>query len=156
MKKKTVKKSKGTPQANPNTRGMAKVAEHLEYVRFTGTPRAFREKDWGFNTDKEFANHFKVNPCTLVEWRKDPEFWNDVRDRLKDLLKDKIPDIMAGVYKKVIKDGSAAEAKFFMQYVDDWKEKSEVNVHYAAIKKLQESNERLFEEEKIKYREKNK
>jgi len=61
---------------------------------------------------------------------------------------------MAGVYKKIIKDGSASEAKFFMQWVDDWKEKSEVNLHYAAIKDLQDSNRRLFEEEKEK--EKNK
>jgi len=150
MKKKPTKKSKVPIQKKPRTIGISKLAEHLEYIRFTGTPRAFRDKDWGYNTDGEFAKHFKLNPCTLTEWRKEPEFWNEVRDRLRILLKDKIPDVMAGVYKKIIKDGSAAEAKFFMQWVDDWKEKSEVNIHYAALKDLQDANRRIIEEAKKK------
>ena len=148
MAKKEIKKRKGTTQKYPHKIGQQKMAEKLEYIRFTGTPRVFRDKDWGFNSDSEFAKHFKVNPGTLSEWRKDPEFWNEVRDRLRTLLKDKIPDVMAGVYKKIIKDGSAAEAKFFMQWVDDWKEKSEVNLHYAAIKDLQDLNRKIFEEAK--------
>jgi hypothetical protein len=53
--------------------------------------------------------------------------------------------VLAGMYKKAIRDGNATEVKLWLQYFDDWKEKSEVNVHYAAIKELQDSNRKLFE-----------
>jgi hypothetical protein len=58
--------------------------------------------------------------------------------------------VLAGMYKKAVSEGNATEVKLWLQYFDDWKEKSEVNIHYAAIKELQESNEKLFEEEKKK------
>jgi len=144
MSKKQIKNTQGKPRII----GISKIAEHLEYIRFTATPRVFREKEWGYITDGDFAKKFKLNPCTLTEWRKSPDFWDQVKNRLRELFKDKIPDVMAGVYKKIVKDGSAAEAKFFMQWVDDWKEKSETNIHYAALKDLQDANRRIFEEAK--------
>jgi hypothetical protein len=149
------KNKKNNTQIHPNKKTTRKEVEYQEFVRFTGTPRVFREKDWGYNLDGEFAKKFKIHPSTLCEWKKGINFWDEVRDRVKFLFKDRIPDVIAGVYKKAVKDGSAAEAKLFMQWVDDWKEKSDTNVHYAAIKELQESNERLFEQEKLKEQKKN-
>ena len=145
MKKKITKKSKGTIQSKPRKIGIPKEAERLEFIRFTALPRVFREKEWGFNSDGEFAKKFNVNPGTLSEWKKAPEFWEGIRDTLKLWGKDRIPDVLAGMYKKAVSEGNATEVKLWLQYFDDWKEKSEVNVHYAAIKELQDSNRKLFE-----------
>jgi hypothetical protein len=150
MKKKITKKSKIKKSIELNNKGQAKVAERLEFIRFTALPRVFREKEWGFNLDLDFAKKFKVRPETLCAWKKEPEFWEGIRDTLKLWGKDRIPDVLAGMYKKAVSEGNATEVKLWLQYFDDWKEKSEVNIHYAAIKELQESNERLFEEEKKK------
>jgi hypothetical protein len=72
MKKKITKKSKGTIQSKPRKIGIPKEAERLEFIRFTALPRVFREKEWGFNSDGEFAKKFNVNPGTLSEWKKAP------------------------------------------------------------------------------------
>lgn len=147
MKKKTIKKSKVPNQKKPRIVGVSKIAERLEFIKFTALPRVFREKEWGFNSDGEFAKKFKLNSCTLCEWKKDPEFWEAIRDTLKLWGKDRIPDVIAGMYKKAVSEGNATEVKLWLQYFDDWKEKSEVNIHYAALKDLQDSNRKLFEEE---------
>ena len=147
MKKKITKKSKVPIQKKPKIVGVSKTAERLEFIRFTALLRVFREKEWGFNSDDGFAKKFKLNTCTLCAWKKDPEFWEAIRDTLKLWGKDRIPDVIAGMYKKAISDGNATEVKLWLQYFDDWKEKSEVNIHYAALKDLQDSNRKLFEEE---------
>ncbi len=108
-------------QIHPNKKIVQKEAEYQEFVRFTASPRVFREKEFGYNLDRDFAKKYKVNPSTLSAWKKDQKFWDEVKNLLKFWGKDKIPDILASVYKKIIKDGSATEAKFFLQYVDDWK-----------------------------------
>lgn len=133
-------------QIHPNKKTVRKEAEYQEFVRFTAIPRVFREKEFGYNLDSDFAKKYKVNPSTLSGWKKDQNFWNETKSLLKFWGKDRVPDVLASVYKKIIKDGGAAEAKFFLQYVDDWKENSAVNVHYAALKDIQDFNRRLFDE----------
>jgi hypothetical protein len=150
MKKKITKKIKKTKPIGLNNKGQAKVAERLEFIRFTALPRVFREKEWGFNLDVDFAKKFNVRPETLCAWKKDPEFWESIRDTLKLWGKDRIPDVLAGMYKKAISEGNATEVKLWLQYFDDWKEKSDVNIHYAAIKDLQDVNRQIFEEAKKK------
>lgn len=145
MKKKTAKKSKGATQINPKKKPTEKKAEKLEFIRFTALPRVFRDKEWGFNSDADFANKFRVNPGTLVEWKKDSEFIEGVMATLRSWGKDRLPDVLAGLYKKAIKDGTASEVKLWLQYFDDWKEKSDVNLYYAALKDLQDVNRAIFE-----------
>jgi len=147
MKKKTTKKSKVPSRTKPNLIGKPKLMERLEFIKFVALPRVFREREWGFNTDKDFAKKFKVNESTLVEWKKDGTFADSVMETIKMWGKDKTPDVLAGLYKKAAKDGNAAEVKLWIQYFEDWKEKSEVNVHYAAIKEIQDFNRKLFDEE---------
>jgi len=151
MPKKQIKDTR----TNPNKKTVKKMAEYQEFIRFTAIPRVFREKELGYNSDGVFAKKYKVNPGTLSAWKKDQNFWDEVKNILKFWGADRLPDVLAGLYKKAVTDGNAAEVKLWLQYFADWKENSAVNVHYAAIKELQESNERLFEEEKLKEKRKN-
>ena len=150
MAKKKVKKRQGTTQGKSRKIGVSKIAERLDYIRFMALPRVFRDKEWGFTTDEAFSKKYKVDTSTLYAWRKDPEFWKELKEIFKLWGKDRTPDVIAGMYKKAVSEGNAAEVKLWLQYFDDWKEKSEVNVHYAEIKKLQDSMEKLFEQEKKK------
>jgi hypothetical protein len=140
----------------PKKKPVRKEAEYQEFVRFTAIPRVFRNKEFGYNSDSDFAKKYKVNPSTLSTWKNDKNFLDEIKNLSKIWGRNRLPDVMYALCDKAIKDGGAAEVKLFLQYVDGWKENSTINPHYAAIKDLQDSNRRLFDEEAKKYKIRNK
>jgi hypothetical protein len=138
------KNKKNNTQYKPRKKPVQKEAEYQEVVRFTAISRVFREKEFGYNSDGDFAKKYKVNPSTLSAWKKDNNFWNEVKNLTKTWGKDRTPDVILALYKKIIKDGGAAEVKLWLQYVDGWDEKSDVNVHYTLLKEIQDTNRSIF------------
>lgn len=132
-----------------------KKAEYLEFIKFTATPRMFRDAEFGYVTDKAFAEKFKLNETTLVEWKKDRQFQEAVKDQLKIWAKNRTPDVIACLYKEIIKNGRAAEVKLWMQLFEGFTEKTEsaLSVHSAQLKELQDANVAIFEMAKKRERE---
>lgn len=123
-----------------------KRAEYLEFIKFTATPRAFREAEFGYNTDKAFAEHYKLNETTLVGWKKDTHFRNSVKEHLDTWAKSRTPDVIACLYKAIIQHGRAAEVKLWMQLFEGFTEKTDSNLimNRTMIKDLQNANREIF------------
>lgn len=60
----------------------------------------------GNKTYKEIAELCNTTPETLRQWRKDPEFQNEVRKACKDILKDMEPALYNLAFQKVLENGS--------------------------------------------------
>jgi len=124
-----------------------KRAEYLEFIKFTATPRAFRDNEFGYNTDKAFADHYELNETTLVGWKKDGQFRDSVKEHLDAWAKSRTPDVIACLYKAIIQHGRAAEAKLWMQLFEGFTEKSDSNLsmNRTMIRDLQNANREIFE-----------
>jgi len=102
-----------------------KPAEYKEYVQFMSLVTELKKAVYGFNTDTDFAKKFKLNINTLVVWKKKEEFWKLVEKVTKSEAKSKLPEVLAGIVKSA-KKGNPANAKLFLEYVQEWVEKREV------------------------------
>jgi len=98
-----------------------KRAEYYEFVRFIATPRPFRE----LKTQLEFQVEYNVSHGTLANWKKDPNFWEDVQRAIKEWAKEKTPDVIAAIYGRIVQKGDPMAAKLWLQYIQDWAEKRE-------------------------------
>jgi len=116
-KPETTKKPKDTPPKNPYKKG-----DYKEFVKFYALPSIFREEQFGFKTEQDFAKHFKIGQDTLVDWKKKEEFVKDVDEQLKKWGADKTPEVIAALLKTIEADGKAAEVKLWLQFIKGWKE----------------------------------
>ena len=73
-----------------------------------------------------------------------------MKNTLKRWGKDRTPDVILGLYRNAVQQGHAADALAWMKLIEDWQDKSEVNVHYAQLKELQDITRKLFDKEKEK------
>ena len=106
--------------------GLQLVAEYLSFIEFFALPIFLRKEIFGFETAKQFADKKKVSEFTLVEWKKRDGFWERVQKERKKWIKEKIPEVLAGLYRTAIRDGKAPEAKLLLQYIGDFSEKIEL------------------------------
>jgi len=139
-------------QVKPKKKGPYKKAEYDEYIRFTALPRVLRDKEFGFHSDDAFIKHHKLSSYTLYEWRKDVDFWRQVNLLLNRWAKDKTPDVIWSLYRTAVQKGGAAEVMAWMKIVEDWREKTEVNMHekLEALKSIQDNTRKLVENERKK------
>lgn len=93
-----------------------------KFVVWCALPEPLRDP----KTQGEFASQHGVHENTLSKWRRDPKFWEEVREGVKTWNKDRLPNVMAALYKTILTKGSGVEAKLWLQWVDNWKEKTEV------------------------------
>lgn len=122
-----------------------KRAEYYEFVRFIATPRPLRE----LKTQLEFQLQYNVGHSTLAVWKKDRNFWEDVKREIKEWAKEKTPDVVFAVYAKAASGGDVGAARLWLEYVEEMKTKTE------ETKKL-ELGENLLEVIKNQWLEKNK
>lgn len=113
--------------------GIEKVPEFLKFIEWLSIPKAFREP----KTQKELALQLQVDEATLSDWKKRPQIWDEVVDRTKQWARERTPNVIAALYRKAIKDGMSFEAKLWLQFVEGWKEKSELetkNAHFIITR----------------------
>jgi hypothetical protein len=103
--------------------GNKKVSVQTEFARWCATPEPLRDPQ----TQGEFARLHNVNEATLSRWRREPEFWDEVKKGIKVWNKERLPNVLAALYKNILKNGHGVDVKMWLQWVDDWKEKSDVD-----------------------------
>ncbi len=91
--------------------GIYRFSEFMQFAAWFATPRQFRDPQ----TQKEFAESVGVCEDTLTDWKRHPQFWTLVQQALADWIKDRIPDVVGGLYTKAIEKGNAKEVEMFLR-----------------------------------------
>lgn len=110
--------------SSPKDKPIRKVDIYEEYINWMALPHELREPP----TQELFAKKFGIHIDTTTDWKKREGFWTDVKKKRNDWAKSKTPDVINALYKKAVKEGNAAEAKLWLQYVDEWTEKQALDV----------------------------
>ena len=118
---KVTTESQGKPR-NRVPNNPYKKGDYKEFVRFYAMPSAYKRDKFGVGTETEFAKLKELSPETLTEWKKRPEFEKDIDDQLNKWGAGKTPDVIASLYRTILKDGKASEVKLWLQYIKRWKE----------------------------------
>jgi len=87
----------------------------------------------------EFATKYKVAQETLSDWNKKIEEDNLIKDSIGFWLKKLTPNVMISIYRQIMKQGNAAEVKLWLQFVEQWQESQQMNVHSQALEDLTNS-----------------
>src|SRR3990167_7752032 len=102
-----------------NLPGIEKIGEFMQFIQWSALPDAYREP----KLQKELAEKIGVEEATLSNWKKHPLFWDLVNREFKQWAKGKTRNVMAAVYKNILENGYGSDAKFWVQFVEDWEEK---------------------------------
>lgn len=102
--------------------------EYLELAMWTALPQVKREP----STQKEFAIKLGVNEATLSLWKRREDFWDLVRGFIKEWAKDSTAEIIEAIKQGALmvgEKGQAANAKLWLQYIEDWAEKQDISLY---------------------------
>jgi len=121
-----------TTQTNKHLhKGVVRFVEYEEFILWYATPFKVKEK-MGLETQKSFAEFYKLNQHTLSVWKERPEFEVRVRHFRKKWAFEKTMDVIQGMYHSAVK-GNPLSQKLWMQVFEDFSEKSET----TEIKKVE-------------------
>lgn len=99
------------------------ATEYQQFIEWMALPVKEREP----KTQKELAVQFGLSEWTLSQWKLRNGFWPEVEKIRRSWAKGKTSEILEGLYKKA-KEGHAAEVKLWLQYVEDYSEKTKSEV----------------------------
>lgn len=128
--KKAGKKSNTKPNEGKepdHLTGKRKPEEFRQYGLFMALPAEERKEIFAFTTDKQFADHFKVNPATLSKWKWEPELW-EIRDQYLIVFKKHTAEIIAALAKRAKRTGEAFHSLSFLKVVEGFTEKSGLDI----------------------------
>jgi len=116
-----------------------------EFASWVAVPEEIRE-ELGLPTQAVFAEKYGVDRNTLGLWKHNPEFWEKVKLVRGYWLKEQTTSIMKALVKKARREGSAPEVKLFMQIVEDFQEKNQVQVMplSGVLAEIKESDKNII------------
>ncbi|MGA2418200.1 MAG: hypothetical protein ABSF55_03110 [Candidatus Staskawiczbacteria bacterium] len=116
--------TQNNPKKDETFEGLRHPAEFEKFVEWVSLPEMFREP----KTQGELAVKFGLGEDTLSNWKKRAGFWDLVKEKRRHWGKERTPNVIAGLYRKAVQGGNAAEAKLWLQYFEDWTERKEVDL----------------------------
>jgi len=91
--------------------GVKHLPEFIKFAEWTATPKQSRIP----RTMKEFANENAISQDSLTDWKKRPEFWPLAQQFMSNWLKERIPDVLQGLYFKASAKGNAREVEMYFR-----------------------------------------
>jgi len=79
-------------------------------------------------TQKDFAKKFKVAETTIVSWNNHLEANPEKNEERFAWAKDLTKNLIFALYKNGLADGDASKVKLFLQYIENFEEKTGVKV----------------------------
>jgi hypothetical protein len=125
-------------------------SDYRTFVKFYAMPSIFRDQEYGFRTETDFAKNNNLNRETLTEWKKMVNFRKDVDNQLLKWGADKTPDVIASLFRTILKEGKASEVKLWLQYIKNWKEGTTVETTIKEDNPLIDILDKLDEESRNK------
>lgn len=115
---------------------LAKPSKYLDFVLFIALPPEQQKEMTGCETQKQFAAKIGVHQDSLVDWKKKPEFWDDVSRVRKEIFKEYISEVVYALKKTAVKTGAASEVKVFLEYAGELKKDSDPSKLPEAMEKI--------------------
>jgi hypothetical protein len=94
--------------------------EYHQFVAWIGLPVSLRIP----KTQKELAKNLGVGEDTLSEWKQRDGFFKAVEKKRKEWGQERTPEVIHALYKRIMKYGGATETKLWLQYIENWSEKT--------------------------------
>ena len=88
-----------------------RVADFLLFAQWFATPRVSRKQ----KTQKDFADTIGVNQDTLSDWKHNQCFWPITQQFISEWIKERIPDVLNGLYLKGRRKGGAKDVEAFLR-----------------------------------------
>ncbi|HVX90069.1 MAG TPA: hypothetical protein VHC20_00175 [Candidatus Paceibacterota bacterium] len=101
---------------------MHKPEEFKRFGAFMALPKEERMLVFGFTTEKQFAEHFKVRPATLSEWKQREDFWS-VRDAYLAPFRAHTAQVIEALAKRAERTGDAYQVLTFLKVVEGFSDK---------------------------------
>ncbi|MCX6740986.1 MAG: hypothetical protein NTY61_01140 [Candidatus Parcubacteria bacterium] len=86
-----------------------RVADFIKFAQWFATPHELRKQ----KNQKDFARLIGASEDTLTDWKRHQYFWPLVQQFIGDWLKERVPDVLNGLYKKACKKGHAKDVEMF-------------------------------------------
>lgn len=106
-------------------------AVYDEFIVWFACPKAERKAALGAETMIQFAEKHQVSERTLTNWKKRADFIPRVRDLRKTWGQERVGEVLDAVYKASVKGNPLAQ-KLYLQYVDEFSEKTELELKNQA------------------------
>jgi hypothetical protein len=127
IKPKSKTKATKPVKTEPKKRGAYKRAELENYALFTALPKKDRIEHFGFHTDQEFAREFDLHAGTLSDWKYSPELY-EAREKYMIHFRKHTANIIGKFAERAEKRGDSFDVLTFMKVVENWSEKSSLDV----------------------------
>ena len=114
-----------------------KQSELWDVINWLAQPTVDRNP----KTQKELAEKLEVDESSIITWKKVEGFWEEVKKIRMLWIKDKVSDVLTGLYRKALK-GDASEVKLFLQYAGEFIEEIKISKEEYSpetVKKVMET-----------------
>lgn len=104
---------------NKTLKPLRHYGEYSDFVAWTALPTELRVP----KTQRELAKKFGVGEDTLSEWKRRNGFWEGVTEKRKTWGRERTPDVMLALFKRIQRTGSAPEVRLWLEVIEGWQSK---------------------------------